>query len=211
MPQYTVKQGDCIMSIAHNFGFLWETVWNHAGNARLKQLRKDPNILFPGDVVAIPEKNLRTESAQTGQRHKYVVKTPQAQVRLRLLDLKRQPRPNLHYTATVDGALSSGQSDGDGFITLTVPPDAREVKLTVTDGPKTDQYTLPLGSIDPIEEISGVQQRLTNLGFPCASENGVMGDLTKTSIRALQAEKNLNVTGELDDATRQAVLGLHGV
>jgi len=211
MPQYTVKQGDCMLSIAEDCGLLWETIWNHPDNAQLKQLRKDPNILFPGDVVTVPEKDLRVESAQTEKVNKFVVKTPQAQVRLRLLDFKRRPRANLAYTATVDGVLSSGRSDGDGYITLAVAPNAREVKLAVTERSRTDQYTLPLGAIDPIEEISGVQQRLTNLGYACASENGTMGEQTKTAIRALQVEKGLKATGELDDATRQAVLQMHGV
>lgn len=211
MPQYTVKQGDCILSIAEDFGLLWETIWNHPDNAQLKQRRKDPNILLPGDVVTVPEKDLRVESAQTEKRNKFVIQMPQAQVRLRLHDFKRQPRANLAYTATVDGAITSGRSDGDGFITLPVAPNAREMKLDVTEGSRTDHYTLPLGAIDPIEEISGVQQRLTNLGLACASENGTMGELTKTAIRALQVEKGLKATGELDDATRQAVLKMHGV
>jgi N-acetylmuramoyl-L-alanine amidase len=211
MPQYTVKQGDCILSIAEDFGLLWETIWNHPDNAQLKQRRKDPNILFPGDLVSVPEKDLRVESAQTEKLNKFVVKTPQAQVRLRLLNFKRQPRPNLAYTATVDGVLSSGRSDGAGYITLTVAPNAREVKLDVTEGSRTDHYTLPLGAIDPIEEITGVQQRLTNLGYPCASENGTLGEQTKRAICALQVEKGMQATGELDDATRQAVLQMHGV
>src|SRR6516164_3222898 len=122
MPRHTVKQGDCIMSIAEDYGFMWKTIWNLDDNADLKQLRNDPNILFPGDVVVIPDKTLRVESASTDQLHHYVKNVTRAQVRLRLLDLKRQPRPNLQYVATVDGITSSGQSDGDGYITLNAKP-----------------------------------------------------------------------------------------
>jgi hypothetical protein len=210
VPSYTVKQGDCVMSIATNYGLLWETVWNHADNRGLKQLRKDPNILFPGDTVVLPDKTPRVEAAPTDQLNKYVKKNNRAQVRLRLLDLKRQPRANLQYTATVDGVGSSGQSDGDGYITLIVLPNARQLKLKVTDGSKTDEYSLPLGSIDPIEELSGAQQRLTNLGYPCGDEQGTLGELTKTAIGAFQKERNLTVTGDLDDATRQALQQIHG-
>jgi hypothetical protein len=210
VPQYSVKQGDCIMSIAEEFGFVWETIWNHPDNAGLKELRKDPNILLPGDVVAVPEKTPRTESAPVDQLSKYVKKTPTAQVRLRLLDLLRQPRANVDYVATVDGVISSGKSDGDGYITIPVPPNARQLKLKVTEGTKTDEYTLPLGSIDPIDELSGVQQRLTNLGYSCGSERGTVGELTRAAIRAFQKETNLNVTGVLDDATRQKLKQMHG-
>jgi hypothetical protein len=210
VPRYAVKQGDCIMSIAEEFGFLWETIWNYPDNADLKELRKDPNILHPGDVVVIPEKTPRNESAPVDQLAHYVKKTPKAQVRLRLLDLRRQARANVDYTATVDGVVSSGTSDGDGFITLIVPPNARQLKLKVTEGAKTDEYTLPLGSIDPIGEVSGVQHRLANLGYSCGSEQGTLGESTRGAIRAFQKETNLNVTGELDDATRQKLKEMHG-
>ena len=65
MPSYTVKQGDCFMSIAAANGFLWDILWNHGDNATLKQLRKDPNVLFPGDTIVIPDKTQRIESAAT--------------------------------------------------------------------------------------------------------------------------------------------------
>lgn len=210
MPRYTVQQGDCIMSIAANSGFLWETVWRHPDNAELKQLRKDPNVLLPGDVVAIPEKNLRMENAATDARHTYVKKNNRAQVRLRLLDLKRQPRKNVRYTANIDGVVSSGRSDDDGYIALLVAPNAQQLNLKVSDGSRTDEYALPLGYIDPIEELSGVQQRLTNLGYSCSSEQGTSGELTKNAIRAFQKERNLKASGDLDDATRQALQEMHG-
>lgn len=197
------------MSIAEDNGFLWQTLWNHADNAGLKQLRENPNVLFPGDTVVIPDKQPRLENAATDQLHQYVKKSNLAQVRLRLLDVKRRPRPNVQYTATVDAVVSTGNTDDAGYITLAVAPNASQLKLTVKDGSRTEDYNLPLGSIDPIEELSGVQQRLVNLGYPCGSEED-LGELTKTAIRAFQAERNLTVTGDLDDTTRQALKQMHG-
>ena len=210
MPEYTVEQGDCIMSIAEDCGFLWETIWNHARNSKLKDLREDPNILFPGDVVFVPDKTPRIEPKPTDQHHKFVKKNPRVQVRLRLLDVKRQPRPNLPYTATVDANIFDGQTDGDGYLTLTVAANARQLTLQVTEDSKTEEYTLPLGSIDPIDELTGYQQRLINLGYSCGSELGTLGDLTTAAIRAFQEEKQLDITGEFDDATRQALEEMHG-
>ncbi len=197
------------MSISEDNGFLWQTLWNHADNAGLKQLRENPNVLFPGDTVVIPDKKPRFENAATDQLHSYVKKSNLAQVRLRLLDVRRRPRPNVQYTATVDAVVSTGHTDDAGYITLSVPPNASQLKLTVQDGSRTEDYNLPLGSIDPIEELSGVQQRLVNLGYPCGSEED-LGELTKTAIRAFQTERNLAVTGDLDDTTRQALKQIHG-
>jgi hypothetical protein len=198
------------MSIAEDCGFLWETIWSHANNSGLKDLRNDPNILFPGDIVFLPDKTPRIEPKPTGQRHKFVTKNPRSQVRLRLLDVKRQPRPHLQYTATVDANVSNGQTDADGYLTLTVAANARQLTLQVTEDAKTEEYTLPLGFIDPIDELTGNQQRLINLGYPCSSELGTLGDVTQTAIRAFQKENELEITGEFDDATRQALEQMHG-
>ena len=210
MAEYMARQGDCILSIAESLGFFWETIWNHPDNARLRELRRDPNILLPGDKVIIPEKTPRVETKSTDGRATFVKKTVAVQVKLRLLDWKRKPRANVRYVATVDGIGSSGQADIDGYITLTVKPSCRDLTLKVMEGSKTDEYSLPLGFIDPIDEISGVQQRLTNLGFPYLSDQGMQEEGTTTPIHAFQKEMGLTVTGDVDDATRAKLKELHG-
>ena len=59
MPEHMVVAGDCILSIAEENGFQWKTIWNHAANSKLKADRGDPNVLFPGDVVFVPDKRLK--------------------------------------------------------------------------------------------------------------------------------------------------------
>ena len=71
MPNYTVKQGDCISSIAQKHGLFWDKVWNHPKNANLQERRKDPNVLSPGDVVFVPDKDEKEESGATEQRHRF--------------------------------------------------------------------------------------------------------------------------------------------
>ena len=105
MPEYTVRQGDSIASIAYQHGFHWETIWNHPNNAELKQRRKDPNILHPGDVVFIPEKAEKQESASTGQRHRFRVKGAPQSLRMRLLDNDDEPRSGVSYILEIDGNL----------------------------------------------------------------------------------------------------------
>jgi putative peptidoglycan binding protein len=208
--EHTVNQGDCMLSIAEEYGVNWKKLWDHPQNAELKKLRKNPNLLLPGDVVHIPERESRYESKSTNQRHKFVKKTARAKVRLRLVDVKGQPRRSLRYSANVDGSLINGSTDGDGYITLPAPPTAREVKLSVVDSGRTEEYTLPLGHIDPIESLTGVQQRLANLGYFCRSELGTLGDATQAALRAFQKKSNLSQTGEIDEGTRQLLKQAHG-
>jgi LysM repeat protein len=86
MPEYKVKQGDCLSSIAERYGLFWEKVWNHPKNAKLKEKRKDPNILYPGDVVFVPDKDRKEESGATEQRHRFRKKGTPAKLRLKIME-----------------------------------------------------------------------------------------------------------------------------
>ncbi len=62
---YTVEQGDCLDSIAFAHDFFPDTIWNHPPNAAIRAERKDPNILYPGDVLTIPDKRINAHAAPT--------------------------------------------------------------------------------------------------------------------------------------------------
>ena len=48
----------------------------------------------------------------------------------------------------------------------------------------------------------GAQGRLRNLGYSVGAIDGVLGRRTDEALRAFQLDHGLEVTGELDDATR---------
>ena len=85
---YTIKQGDHLSRIARQFGFQdFNTIWNDGQNARLKQLRQNPNVLLPGDILVIPDKQLRTEGRGTDNAHKFEVDSQKLKLRIRLENL----------------------------------------------------------------------------------------------------------------------------
>ena len=93
---YTVKQGDCCSSLGYKFGIPWKKIWDHANNAALRQKRKTPDVLFPGDTIFIPDKTLKEEPCSTEQLHKFKKKIEKVWLRLRLLE-EDKPRKNLKY------------------------------------------------------------------------------------------------------------------
>jgi hypothetical protein len=105
MPEYNVNQGESIASIAHQQGIFWETIWNHPHNAQLKERRGNPNILYPGDVVFIPEKEEKQESCATEQRHHFRKKGNTIRLQLRILAEPEEEEPQQR------GASSPGGSD----------------------------------------------------------------------------------------------------
>lgn len=82
---YVVMQGECIESIAFEHGFYGESIWNDSQNAELKKVRKDHNILYPGDIIFIPDKEENHEHSNSGQRHPFRRKGVPAILRIRLL------------------------------------------------------------------------------------------------------------------------------
>lgn len=52
---YVVKTGDTIWTIARQHGVGWKALYNHPDNEALREKRPNPDQLFPGDVVMIPQ------------------------------------------------------------------------------------------------------------------------------------------------------------
>ena len=121
-----------------------------------------------------------------------------------LLDRNQQPRPNLQYRLVIDGDSRTGTTDADGRINEPMKPNAKNAQLTIQVGDNIETYKLNLGSVDPLSEDSGIQQRLQNLGFGTAA-----GGPSQT-LRAFQRKFGLPVTGQIDDATRNKLKSLHG-
>ena len=203
---YVVKEGDSIESIAFEKGYFWETVWEHPDNAELKEVRKDPNVLLPGDRVTIPEKTPKQESGETEMRHRFLRKGIPATFALQVFD-RDEPWANQPYTLTVDDLVFTGVTDPDGLLRHPVPPNAKKGRLTI--GPDEAVFDLDFGAVDPITEPKGIQQRLNNLGFHCGPPDGHIGEDTRAALRAFQERAGLPVTGERDEATVAKLEELH--
>src|SRR3712207_2433849 len=95
--RHTITQGESVESVAYAAGHLWQTVWEHSENAKLRELRKSPHVLRPGDVVFVPPIRRREEDAATGQTHKYQHKGIPSKLEVRFL-VDGEPRANAQYT-----------------------------------------------------------------------------------------------------------------
>jgi hypothetical protein len=206
MPTHVVSPGDTIVSIAEEYGFLSSTIWDHPQNAALKAKRKSPNILYPGDEVFIPEKELKYESRSTGAKHNFQVKGEPNRLKLQLMRMGK-PRANEDYVLNIDGKITMGKTDGSGYIDQVIPRDARSGTLMLKGG--KEKFPVRIGHLDPIDQITGVQQRLNNLGFNCGPEDGELNDRTRAALAAFQKKHKLTESGEPDAATKAKLGSLH--
>jgi N-acetylmuramoyl-L-alanine amidase len=209
MPDYKVKQGDCLESIAFRHGLFWETIWNYPKNSELKEIRKNPNTLLPGDKVFIPEKRAKDESGITEKRHRFKRKGVPSKLRIKLEDEHDEPLAKQPYTIEIDGSLFSGTTDASGWLEQAIPPNARRGKLIIGKN-REREFPLFLGDIDPIEELTGIQGRLNNLGFDCGPVDGKLNSETRAAIRLFQQAYRLEESGELNDETRNKLKEIYG-
>lgn len=207
--RYEVKEGDCISSIAFEYGFFPDTIWNHPNNAELKKRRADLNTLMPGDEVFVPDKKLKEVSKPTNQVHKFRVKNVPAKLDLVVMHygepLKKEP-----YKLDIDGMKSEGQTDNEGKISISIPPNAKAGKLLVGQGEKQIEYDLDLGGLDPIDEVKGFKKRLHNLGYEVGKMDDEVSDVFKSAIRMFEAENKLKQTGEMDETNQNKLKEVYG-
>jgi N-acetylmuramoyl-L-alanine amidase len=122
-----------------------------------------------------------------------------------------KPRANAQYQLIVGAATFTGSTDGDGILEHDIPPNAREGKLIIEAGtPQQMVVPLNLGQLGPLGEISGIKQRLANLGFDCGDTSPQVDDTFAAALAAYQETAGLDVNGKLDDATRSAIESSHG-
>ncbi len=179
--EHTVKQGECFASLAEQHGFSdYRKLYNHPRNAAIKSKRPNPNVLFPGDIVHIPEKRGKHEVCTTGQSHTFQVRSrPPVPLRIVIQNSEGMPQSGAAYVLTIGGKTFHGKTDGRGLVEHDIDPNARQGELTIqigtqaTEGeaPAQDEMVIPLaiGHLDPVETVSGIRRGLTTLAFPAAA------------------------------------------
>ncbi len=203
---HKVVRGECVSSLAVENGLLWQTIWEHAENADLRSLRKEPNILMEGDEVFIPEREPGEKEGATEKKHRFRLKNTPAMLRLRVLRAGKAVA-NTKYTLVIDGDMRTGTTTGEGDIEETIPPNAAFATLRLEG--MLDVFDLNLGALAPVKELMGVQQRLRNLGFNPGPADGEMGDRTRRALKDFQASAGLDQSGEADDATKDKLAKAH--
>lgn len=214
MPYHRVDQGECISSIADRYGFFADALWSHPENTELRTLRKNPNVLLPGDIVFIPDKRLKEVACATGKRHRFRRRGVPVRLRLQLVG-EGGARAGLPYRLSVGDTAWSGKTDGEGWIDVWVPPGGTHGQLVVAaESGREEEYRLAVGHLDPVSEATGVSARLQNLGFFRGGVEGPSGgqpsDDLASAIAQFQASRSLPATGELNQSTRDALVAAHG-
>lgn len=208
MPIHRVRKGEHLQFIARKYGLPWKKIWNHQENKALRDVRKTPDILLPGDKIYIPDKESKAESLPAKQKQQFRFKQAKVKLRLRLTDDFGEPLSGLSYALWIPGGKTLEDKLGDdGLIDQEIPANTRKLKLNLVD--MNASFDLVVGELNPIGRVSGVQQRLQNLGYTPGRADNKIGPRTRAALMKFQAAEGLPITGKADKATRQKLQEVH--
>ena len=204
----TVQQQDSVENLAFARGLFWQTVWDHPENAALREVR-DPMVLLPGDRLFVPALRPGWREAPTHRRHTFRRRGVPSRIRV-VFEVNGVPQAGVPYVITMDGEELEGTTSEAGLIEHWVAPDAESATVLIGTGATRRKVVLSLRALDPPDSVSGVQARLRNRGY-AVEVTGEMDDATRRALSGFQADAGLEVTGEPDDATRARLVELHGI
>ncbi len=179
MKVHIVQQGECLSSLAARYGLAgWKQLHEHPANAELRKQRPNPNVLAPGDKVVVPNREPpKSLSAVTGLTHIIWVKLRMVKLRIALVDRLGSPYEGKRFIVTSGSREITGTTAPGGMVEVEVPATESTARLRAwlvddREGvPPTIDRDLAIGHIDPIDTNSGLQGRLSNLGYGCPITN----------------------------------------
>jgi hypothetical protein len=147
--------------------------------------------LCTGDIIYYPEKPRVWRPVKLGRVNAFTnVAVPKVKVILTFKGLanakctvKQLPPAKNAFVTDRNGKLEFEAPVGDSIFDIEFPDHS--------------SHQVRVGYLDPVSEPSGQEQRLANLGY-------LRGDRSlEDAVSAYQADQNLMVTGQMDDATRK--------
>src|SRR5947207_1978429 len=74
---HIVRRGDWLSRIAKKYGYRnWVVIYEAPENSEFRRKRPDPNLIYPGDKIVIPNKEPKDEKGTTGQKNKFELTKP---------------------------------------------------------------------------------------------------------------------------------------
>ena len=213
---HTIQQGETLTRIAKRYKFSsWKDLYNHPDNAEFRALRDNPDIVFAGDSITIPDPEPQKASVKAGASYNFQLNSEKEKLILSI---------GADASIAVEGKKAILDIEGNKVETFITKDGNIEVELP-EDGAKTGQFELYLdddidepshtfeleiGHLDPIEELSGIQARCNALGFDCGVVDGIMGSKTREGIEDFQEAYELDVDGEPSEETITKLKNVYG-
>jgi hypothetical protein len=206
---YVIRRRDTVRKVAYKLGFDADPVWNDPSNDDLRALRPNPDLLLAGDVLYVPDAADRPQPpvnpVAAGTTTTFVAPDPPTvTVSHQFFGLDSSTYDSKTFTVQELDNLGELQTTKDGLATFQVPVTLDTATIVFSD--TGESWALQVGDLDPINTVSGIFQRLQNLGY---ISSDFVFDLLEMSnnvspvragLRALKAKQNADPTAPVATA-----------
>jgi N-acetylmuramoyl-L-alanine amidase len=194
------------------YGISATIIYADPDNAELWKKRPNPNQLMPGDEVSLGDPN-RPSDLPTGAGHTLMISEGDDETLSIFLGSRTDSSfAGKNFELTVGDRKAQGTVPDDNVIAADIPlgSDSGELKVWLSDDPEViASWTLKIGHLDPITEVTGVQARLNNLGYDAGNVDGSEDEDLDAAVAAFQDDVGLEPSGEIDDDVRAALDQAH--
>lgn len=208
---HLILQGESIDSLAYEYGHSGDTIWDHPRNEQLRSRRGDFRVLYPNDVIFIPPRTVKfCKERQTARRHIFKRRDVPSVLRFHPFALSGQGMADRFEILNGEAVIGEGKTDGNGDVVWTVEPNALKVVIRVFFGEFFRDYSVQMRTLDPINTISGVQQRLASLGFYNGEWSGNLDPATEQALGNFRLTQGLQNEEILSDKVADALYRAYG-
>jgi hypothetical protein len=182
---YVVGQGEHLTGIAYAHGVSVDDIWNDASNAKLRDLRQNPDVLAEGDTVYIPVKERQWSAVGVGDTANMVGDPTKISIELYLTMDDSYVMPDDPYaSASATGDESASASSGSA-------------SASSTESASASPSSSPSGTPDGKNAFAGKSYRIE--GLPGDPKTDTIGPDGKIAFEApATAKEVLLVVDDLD-------------
>ena len=214
--QYTVVQGDTLPRIAKNHGFAnYKAIYEHESNTDFRTQRDNPNIIFPGDVITIPDPELVFKALTSAKINVFKIKKYAEYFRADFKDSEGNSWTGKRVVLSLDGVETESFVNDDGTIEIELEENSSDVgtlSLYFDDESQepSEIFDVSLGHLDPVDTDTGIQARCRLLGFDCGNVDGNIAEKSTAGIKGFQAEHGLTIDGNAAEITQAKLKEIYG-
>jgi len=153
---HKVKRGESFPSIADQYQMAdWMRIYFDSSNLDIRRKRPNPNVLYAGDQIVIPEKEEKLEEGKTEIKHQFKRKKAKVMLRIKIRHHDERNLAGCPYKLEIGAQIFEGVLGDNGLIEYPISPSIKEGVLSFwLDSEKKGPcitWLLKIGFIDPVE------------------------------------------------------------
>jgi hypothetical protein len=157
--------------------------------------------------IALSNLNKTAFKVKAGNKYLIRIESGPGNILVKICD---DPIVNTRYEINIQGQPNiSGSTDGLGQINFNPAGECSSFKLVLYTEPQME-FTIEIGEFKSIDEVTGIKQRLRNLGYDPGSITDSSDDKYVSAVKGFQYNTNLETDGIAGSKTKAKLQEIYG-